>query len=192
MASKAAGNVHVLLFDDIDGAEAMLDNVNSWAKEGWLKVEDAVVVTRGAGSEGSPTPITTGNSEQPQSVMIQGSKGDLEIKQTRKHAGKFALGGGGVGFLAGMLLGGPIGGLVVGATIGGITGAMKDFGIDDKMIRQVSEGVRPGTSALFLMSSGGNAEKLLPEIREHKARLLSSTLPEEQAAALREALEKGK
>jgi len=187
-----SGNVHVLLFDDIDGAEAMLDNVNSWSKEGWLKVEDAVVVTRGAGSATSPTPITTGNTEQPQSVMIQGSQGDLQIKQTRKHAGKFALGGTGIGFLAGMLLGGPIGGMVVGATVGAITGAMKDFGIDDKFVRQVSEGIRPGTSALFLMTSGGNAEKLLPEIREHKAHLLSSTLPDEQSAALREALEKNR
>ena len=34
---------------------------------------------------------------------------------TRKRAGKYALGGGGIGLLAGMLLGGPIGGLVVGA-----------------------------------------------------------------------------
>jgi len=187
-----AGNVHVLLFDDIDGAEAMLDNVNTWAKEGWLKVEDAVVVTRGAGSMTQPTTIASGNTEQPQSVMIQGSQGDLEIKQTRKHAGKFAMGGAGIGMLAGMLLGGPIGAMVVGATIGGITGAMKDFGLDDKFIRQVSEGVRPGTSALFVMSSGGNAEKLLPELREHKARLLSSTLPPEQAEALREALEKNR
>jgi uncharacterized membrane protein len=180
------------MFDDIDGAEAMLENVNTWAKEGWLKVEDAVVVTRGAGSTTPTMPVSAGNTEQPQSVMIQGSQGDLEIKQTRKHAGKFALGGSGIGFLAGMLLGGPIGGLVVGATVGGITGAMKDFGIDDKFIRQVSEGVRPGTSALFLMTSGGDPEKLLPEIREHKARLLSSTLPAEQAEALRQALEKNK
>ena len=38
------GNIHVLMFDDINGAENMLDNVTSWEKAGWLKIEDAVVV----------------------------------------------------------------------------------------------------------------------------------------------------
>jgi uncharacterized membrane protein len=170
----------------------MLTNVNSWAKEGWLKVEDAVVVTRGAGSEMPPTQMATANTEQPRVAQGATSNTELEIKQTHKFAGKFALGGSGIGFLAGMLLGGPIGGLVVGATVGGITGALRDYGIDDKFIKEVSAGVRPGTSALFLMTTGGDAEKLLPEIREHKARLLSSTLPPEQEQALREALEKHK
>jgi uncharacterized membrane protein len=178
------------MFDDIDGAENMLANVNTWANQGWLKVEDAVVVTRGAGSASTPTQIPTANPEQPGIVQGAGSSTELEIKQTQKHAGKFALSGSGIGLLAGLLLGGPIGGLVVGATVGGITGALKDFGIDDKFIREVSAGVKPGTSALFLMTSGGDAEKLLPEVREHKARLLSTTLPPEQERALREALEK--
>jgi uncharacterized membrane protein len=184
------GNIHVLMFDDIDGAENMLANVNSWEKKGWLKVEDAVVVTRGAGSAVAPTQIASANPEQPGVLRSAGSSTELEIKQTHKFAGKFALGGGGIGFLAGLLLGGPIGGLVVGATVGGITGALRDYGIDDKFIKQVSDGVRPGTSALFLMTSGGDAAKLLPEVREHKARLLSTTLPPEQERALREALEK--
>jgi len=187
-----AGNIHVLMFDDIDGAENMLANVTSWEKAGWLKVEDAVVVTRGAGSEIPPTQMATANSEQPGVIQGATSNTELEIKQTHKFAGKYALGGSGIGFLAGMLLGGPIGGLVVGATVGAISGALKDYGIDDKFIKQVSAGVRPGTSALFLMSSGGDAEKLLPELREHKARLLSTSLPPEQEQALREALEKHK
>lgn len=184
------GNIHALMFDDIDGAENMLENVNTWAKAGWLTVEDAVVVTRGGGSESAPAQIATANPEQPAMIREASSSTELEIRQTHKRGGKFALGGAGIGFLAGLLLGGPIGGIVVGATVGGITGALKDYGIDDKFIREVSAGVRPGTSALFLMTSGGDAEKLLPEIREHKARLLSTTLPPEQEQALREALEK--
>jgi uncharacterized membrane protein len=185
-----AGNIHVLLFEDIDGAENMLTNVYTWEKAGWLKVEDAVVVTRGAGSYGEPMHVAPANVERPAVAYGTGSNTELEIKQTHKFAGKYALGGSGAGFLIGMLLGGPIGGLVVGATIGGITGAMKDYGISDKFIKEVSAGIAPGTSALFLMSSGGNQEKLIPEIREHKARLLSTSLLPEQEQALREALEK--
>jgi uncharacterized membrane protein len=187
-----AGNIHVLLFEDIDGAENMLTNVYSWEKAGWLKVEDAVVVTRGTGASGAPVQIASANVEQPIVTRGPGSNTELEIKQTHKFAGKYALGGSGAGFLIGMLLGGPIGGLVVGATVGGITGAMKDYGINDKFIKEVSAGVAPGTSALFLMSTGGDQEKLIPELREHKARLLSTTLRSEQEQALREAIEKHK
>ena len=68
-----------------------------WEEKGYFTVKDAVVVTRGGGSQ------------------------DVQIKQTVKKAGKWSLGGGGIGLLAGFLLGGPVGGLIVGATVGAIT-----------------------------------------------------------------------
>lgn len=184
-------NVHVLLFDELTGAENMLENVNTWEQNGWINVEDAVVVTRGTGSQGGATPVVASNTAENPAVLL-GTTGssELEIKQTYKRSGKYTLGGGGIGLVAGLLLGGPIGGLVVGATVGAITGALKDYGIDDKFIKQVSAGIRPGSSALFLMSSGGDIEKILPELRVHHARLLSTTLPPEQEKALRDALEK--
>jgi uncharacterized membrane protein len=184
-------NVHVVMFEDVNGAENMLENVNTWEKQGWLKVDDAVVVTRGAGSETPPVAMATSNTENARVVYGATSGTELEIKQTVKKTGKWALGGGGIGLLAGLLLGGPIGGLVVGATAGAITGAMKDYGIDDTFIKEVSAGLRPGASALFLMTSGGDEEKILPELRVHKARLLKTTLPPEQEGRLRDALEKG-
>ncbi|MCL4857849.1 MAG: DUF1269 domain-containing protein [Caldilineaceae bacterium] len=185
-----AGNIHVVMFDDIMGAENMLANVNTWQQNGWLNVDDAVVVTRGSGSESTPTAFASANAERP--VIVPGAMGtsEIEIKQTVKRGGKFALGGGGIGLLAGLLLGGPIGGLVVGATLGAITGALKDFGIDDSMINDISQGLEPGTSALFLMTSGGDEEKVLAELRAHKATLLKTTLPPEQERRLREALGK--
>jgi uncharacterized membrane protein len=184
-------NIHVVAFDDLYGAENMLENVHTWEKNGWIKVADAVVVTRGSGSEGTTMTAMAGGAEQPMTaVPMGGGNTELEIKQTIKKRGKYTLGGGGIGFLAGMLLGGPIGGLVVGATVGAITGAMKDYGISDKFIKDVSAGLRPGTSALFLMSSDGNAEKLLPELKVHHGRLLSTTMSPEQEKDLRDALEK--
>lgn len=157
-------NITVLMFETVDGAETMLTNVYDWEKAGLITVEDAVVVIR-----------PPGNS-------------NFEIKQTRKQSGKYALGGGGIGLLAGMLLGGPIGGLAVGAAIGGITGAMKDYGIDDEFVRQISEGLRPSTSALFLMTSDGKGEELMAELRPHKATVVSTTLEPDQEARLRKAL----
>jgi uncharacterized membrane protein len=186
-------NIHVVAFEDPYGAENMLENVNTWEQNGWIKVADAVVVTRGSGSEGgtmTAMPGGAGEGATMTAVPMSGGNSELEIKQTIKKRGKYTLGGGGIGFLAGMLLGGPIGGLVVGATVGAITGAMKDYGISDKFIKDVSAGLRPGTSALFVMSSDGDAEKLIPELKVHKGRLLSTTLSPDQEKELRDALEK--
>lgn len=160
-------NVVVLGFESMDGAENMLANVQTWEEKGFFNVKDAVVVTRGAGTN------------------------DVEIKQTVKKAGKWSLGGGGMGLLAGFLLGGPVGGLVAGATIGAISGAMKDFGIPDKQIRAISESLPAQSSALFLMTipvEGRDDEALYEELRPYKAKLISTTLPEETAKRLEQLL----
>ena len=121
-------------------------------------------------------------------MVTRGSgSNDVEIKQTVKHAGKWSLGGGGIGFVAGMLLGGPVGGLVVGATIGAISGALKDFGISDKFIRQVSEGIPAESSALFVMTiptEGRDDEEFYAELKPYKARVISTTLPQDTADKL--------
>ena len=160
-------NIVVLGFEDMIGAENMLSNVELWEKKGYLTVKDAVIVTRGSGTN------------------------DVEIHQTVKKAGKWSLGGGGIGFLAGMLLGGPVGGLVLGATIGAISGAMKDFGIDNKFIRQVSEGLPPESSALFVMTvptEGRDEEEFYAELKPFKAKVLSTTLDDTTTQKLTELL----
>ncbi len=185
-------NIHAILFDDYHGADNMLTNVNTWQENGWITVEDAVIATRGAGSDEPPLIVAAGSTEQPKLIAGQSAPGmqDVEIKQTNKQGGKFTLGGGGIGLLAGLLFGGPIGGLVIGATAGAIAGALKDYGIDDNFIREVSEGLQPGNSILFLMTSGGDEEKILAELRPHRATLLKTTLPPEREAALRAVLRK--
>ncbi len=155
--------VTVLRFDDMAGAENMLDNVWTWQDNGLLTVEDAVVVTRT-------------------------ERDELEIQQTHKFGRKYATRGAGAGLLAGLLLGGPIGGLVAGAAIGGVAGAMKKYGLDDRFIREASDGIGIGESALFLLTPSGDLNKLEPELREHKATVLTTTLPEEQERRLREML----
>jgi uncharacterized membrane protein len=64
---------------------------------------------------------------------------------------------------------------------------MADVGIDDDFIRQVRENVTPGTSALFVMTSGAVVDKVVDEFRRTGATLLSTNLSNEQEAQLREA-----
>ncbi|NJN80919.1 MAG: DUF1269 domain-containing protein [Caldilineaceae bacterium] len=163
MAKELEGNVVVLMFEDQISAENMLDNMVKWQEEGLVKIADAVTVTRGVGP-------------------------DLEIKQTHKFAGKYSRRGAGIGLLGGLLIGGPIGGLIAGAVIGGIGGAMKDYGIDDKFIEEVSAGLKQESSALFLMVVEADGPRMLEVLRPFKARVASTTLDPDQEARLVDAL----
>ena len=159
------GNFVVFAFEDEQGAENFLENIDTWQEQGLFEVVDAVVAKRGVGTT-------------------------IEVEQTQKYAGKYAGRGAGIGLLAGFLLGGPIGGAVAGAAVGGIAGAMKKRGFDNDFVSSVTEGMAPNSSALFLMTTGGaaNRDKILEELRPHKARVAATSLSDEEAVELRTAL----
>jgi uncharacterized membrane protein len=158
-----ASNVVVLGFENQYGAEAMLETIQKWQEEELIELEDAVIASRGRG-------------------------GDVQIEQTHKQGGRFALRGGGAGLLAGLLLGGPIVGLVGGLAAGGIAGALKDYGLDDTFVKEVSQWVQPETSALFLLVKEAKADEVLEKLRPHGATVLTTTLAPEQEQRLRQAL----
>lgn len=158
-----ASQIVVLGFKIEQGAEAMLKDIQKWQEEGLVELEDAVIASRGPG-------------------------GHVEIQQTHKEGGKFTLRGGGAGLLAGLLLGGPILGLVGGAAAGAIAGSLKDYGLDDGFVEEVSKWVQPNTSALFLLVNEVNADAVLDKLRPFEAIVLTTTLPQAGEQRLREAL----
>jgi uncharacterized membrane protein len=158
-----ANNIVVLGFKNQYGAEAMLEDIQKWQEEGLIELEDAVIASSGPG-------------------------GDIQIEQTHKQGGRFALRGGGAGLLAGLLLGGPILGLVGGMAAGGIAGALKDYGLDDTFVKEVSQWVQPETSALFLLVKEAKADEVLERLRSYGAVVLTTTLAPEQEKRLRQAL----
>jgi uncharacterized membrane protein len=160
-----ASNIVVLGFKNEYGAEAMLENMQKWQEEGLIELEDAVIATRSVGT-------------------------DVQIEQTHKQGGRFALRGGGAGLLAGLLLGGPILGLVGGMAAGGIAGALKDYGLDDAFVEEVSQWLKPETSALFLLVKGAKADEVLEKLRPYEAIILTTTLASEQEKRLRQTLSK--
>ena len=101
--------------------------------------------------------------------------------------GAGALGGSFWGLLFGLIFFVPLLGLAVGAAMGALAGSMSDVGIDDDFIKQVRENVTPGTSALFVMTSNVVADKVLDQLKETGATLISTNLSTEQEAKLREA-----
>jgi len=71
--------------------------------------------------------------------------------------------------------------------MGAVAASMADVGISDEFIRSVREQVTPGTSALFVMSTGAVVDKVVDEFKETGASLLSTNLSTEQENKLREA-----
>src|SRR3954469_14478505 len=152
-----------LKFDSASGAEEMLSVIKEAQKEEIIQLQDAAIVTWPIGKK------------KPQT------------KQLTSLAGVGALDGALWGFLFGLIFFVPFFGLAVGAAFGALAGKMSDYGISDDFIKKVRDQVTEGTSALFLLTSGGVIEKLAEKVKGHPFELISSNLSEEQEAQLRAA-----
>jgi uncharacterized membrane protein len=105
-----------------------------------------------------------------------------------------ALGGTFWGMLFGLLFFVPLLGAAIGAAAGALGGALTDVGIDDEFIDSVRSKVTPGTSALFLLSSGAVPDKVIGALRDQDihGELLQTNLSEQDEAKLREAFEENR
>ena len=97
-----------------------------------------------------------------------------------------ALGGSFWGLLFGILFFVPFLGMAIGAAMGALTGSLSDVGIDDDFIRTVREEITPGTSALFVLSSGAVMDKVHEAFEDTTMELVKTNLSNEQEAKLRE------
>jgi uncharacterized membrane protein len=149
-------------FDTPLGAERAEQTLESLGKQGLIKVHDAAIVSF---PEGAKKPKT---------------------RQLRNMTGAGALGGAFWGLLFGLIFFVPLLGLAVGAAMGALAGSMSDIGIDDDFIKRARDEITPGTSALFLMSSGAVIDKLHEAFRDQRVELVSTNLSHEQERRLRE------
>lgn len=155
----------VLGFDRQFGAEGMLEQIQEYEQQGLITLEDAVTASRGVGYE-------------------------VEIKQAYPQGGKGALKGGGIGLLAGLLLGGPILGVAAGAGLGAIVASARDYGLDDKFVKGITESLKPESSALFLLIKEAKAEEFQGKLNDFEARVVTTSLPPDREKALRKLIEK--
>lgn len=152
----------VLKFDTPTGAEQALDLIKSLTKQQLITLHDAAIVTWPAGKKKPKT----------QQLNNMGAVGALQ--------GAFW------GMLFGLLFFVPFFGLAVGAMMGAMAGSFADVGIDDNFIKSVRAQVTEGTSALFLMTSGGVQDKVAEAFKGIKFELIASNLTAEQEEQLRE------
>jgi len=156
-------SITVYKFDTVDGAEQMLTLVQDLGKQQLVTLDDAAIVTW---EQGKKKPKT---------------------KHLDDMTGAGALGGAFWGMLFGLLFFMPFMGMAVGAAIGGLVGHFSNYGIDKDFIKQVSDQVTEGTSALFLMTENAVMDKVSDAVKKSglKFSIITTNLTDEQDAQLR-------
>lgn len=180
MAKEDNSKLVAIMFEGEHTAEAMLEILRDLEKRNALKLKDAVVLSRGPVGE----TVFLGGQGVGAGAQTTTRAPEVEVKQTADKRGRSVLKAGGVGLIVGTILGGPVGGLLVGGLIGGL----HDKGIDNKFVNQIKEGVKPDSSAILLLTEGGDPEQIMEAIKPMKGTVIHTTLSEEMDKKLRDAL----
>ena len=149
-------------FPTANGAEMAERTLTDLQRRGLIQLQDAAIVTY---PEGAKKPKT---------------------RQLANMTGAGALGGAFWGMLFGLIFFVPLLGLAIGAGIGALTGSMTDVGIDDAFIKRMREEIKPGTSALFVLSSDAVLDKVKDAFEGQSMVLVESNLSGEQEDKLRD------
>jgi uncharacterized membrane protein len=149
-------------FPITNGAAIAAETLRDLQRKELIQIHDAATVSW---SEGSKKPKT---------------------RQLRNMAGAGALGGAFWGMLFGLIFFVPLLGMAIGAGMGALTGSMTDVGIDDAFIKRMRAEIQPGTSALFVLSSGAVVDKVKEAFEGQQMVLVETNLSHEQEGKLRE------
>ncbi len=155
----------VVTFDNPEEAGKVRAALKSQEKAGRLKLDDSAVI-------------------------VKDEDGKVHVHDQMDRGVKIgAVGGGAIGLLlAGIFF--PVAGIVIGAIAGGLIGATTDLGIEKKFIKQVRDGLEPGTSAIFLIVREADPTAALAALKPFKGEVYHTSLPTEADEHLRDILSK--
>jgi uncharacterized membrane protein len=156
-----AQNLVVLSFADEQQAGAALRALRDQQKQGLIHINDTAVVTK----------------DQAGRVRT------LNEASSATEIG--AVAGGALGLVLFFMF--PVAGAALGAAGGAAVGALMDQGVDGKFVREVSESLQPGTSALFVVFDQANPA-VMQALHPFHGKVIQTTLPEDIEARLRQAI----
>ncbi len=160
---QQASNLVVMGFEDELQADEVRNTLEEMEKKHLLNLADAVVV-------------------------VKNSQGEVMVKQEGDFVATDALKGGLLGLLIGAVLLEPWLGLAIGAVGGSLF--HKDLGIDDNFIQELSETLKPESSALFLLVKNAETDKVLEKLQQFNGKVLHTSLSPENEEKLKAVLEK--
>jgi uncharacterized membrane protein len=157
-------NLIAIAYDDLATANKVRDKVFDLQKQQLIQLEDAVVVER-----------------KPD--------GKIKLHQIKGTVAMGATGGALWGGLIGLIFFMPLLGMAVGGAAGAAMGSAADVGVNDKFMKDLAEGLKPGAAALFLLISRSTPDKVIPALAPLGGQIINTSLSTEQETQLREAVE---
>ena len=159
-------NLIVISFEDEHTAFALRAELAKLQTEYLIKMEDAVVVTKG-------------------------DDGKVKLHQAQNLTALGAVSGGFWGTLIGLIFLNPLLGAAVGAGAGAVSGAMTDIGINNDFMKGLAGSFKPGCSALFVLVRKATGDKVLEELSEFtgKGKVLQTSLTKDKEDELRKVIE---
>lgn len=125
-------------------------------------------------------------------VATADEKGHIRLNQMVNLWTVGAGGGAFWGILIGLLFLHPLLGVAAGAASGVLMGALSDYGINDRFMKEVSAVLRPGQAALFIMARTTSSARVLEKLGEHGGKIIRTNLDTSQEQKVREAFEKSR
>ena len=127
---------------------------------------------------------------EPDAVAVIARSADGEYRVTTSHhpVGDGASWGMFWGLLFGLVFFVPVFGIPVGASLGGLLGKIEINGINRAFQQQARDMVKPGTSALFLVTSDVDPDSAIAALSKFDGATLQSSLTAAQEAKLHDAI----
>lgn len=159
-------NLVVITFDNVDEAGQVRETLRQLGRQGLISLDDSAVV-------------------------VKDEAGQIRVENELDRGVKVgATAGGLLGLFIGFLLVGPIATTIVGAVGGAAVGALSDLGIQKSFVKDVSEALQPGTSALFIIVRDANPNAAIAALKPYKGEVYHTSLPTEAEASLRRVLQR--
>lgn len=153
----------VVVYPSEQKAEEVRQRLFELQKEYLIKIGDAVIATKN-------------------------ENGHVKLNQLVNSTAVGAASGSVWGLLIGAIFLMPIVGVALGAASGALGGALTDYGINDKFMKELAESIQPGNAALFVLVQQVTGDKVLEELRGTGGTVLQTSLDHTKEQALREAL----
>jgi uncharacterized membrane protein len=153
----------VIVYPTEAKAEEVRQRLLQLQKEYLIKLSDAVIATK----------TETGN---------------VKLNQLVNTTAAGAASGSFWGLLIGVIFLNPLLGVAVGTASGALGGALTDFGINDKFMKDLAANIQPGNAALFVLIQEMTADKVLADIKGFGGVVLKTSLDDSKEQALRNAL----
>jgi len=164
LREKYTSNLTVIVFDDELKAEEGRQKLLKLRREGFIEVEDAVVV-------------------------VKEQDGTVRYHQMHRPARKGGLAGSITGLIVGSIFFSPLLGAVFGAAAGAVSAALTDMGIDDQFMKDLSQKFKPGCSALFTLLRKADPERVGAAFLGFGGKVLVNSVSKEREAVIQELLD---